>query len=59
MQSDYILLIDILGVIAFAISGVLIAMKKRLDGFGVLIIAFVTAIGGGTLRDVLIGFPVA
>lgn len=59
MQSDYILLIDILGVIAFAISGVLIAMKKRLDGFGVLIIAFVTTIGGGTLRDVLIGFPVA
>lgn len=59
MQFDYLLLIDILGVIAFAISGVLIAMKKRLDGFGVLIIAFVTAVGGGTLRDVLIGFPVA
>ncbi|UII76357.1 trimeric intracellular cation channel family protein [Flagellimonas sp. HMM57] len=47
--------IDILGTVAFAISGVLVAMEKRLDLFGVLIIAFVTAIGGGTLRDLLIG----
>ncbi len=47
--------IDILGTIAFAISGVMVAMDKRLDMFGVFIIAFVTAVGGGTLRDVLIG----
>lgn len=49
------LTIDVLGTIAFAISGVLVAMEKRLDLFGVFIIAFVTAIGGGTLRDLLIG----
>ncbi|MBC2845789.1 trimeric intracellular cation channel family protein [Winogradskyella flava] len=47
--------IDILGTIAFAISGVLVAMNKRMDPFGVLIIAFVTAVGGGTLRDVMVG----
>ena len=47
--------VDILGTIAFAISGVLVAMDKRMDIFGILIIAFVTAIGGGTLRDILIG----
>ncbi|GGH40155.1 hypothetical protein IA57_01890 [Mangrovimonas yunxiaonensis] len=47
--------LDILGTIAFAISGVLVALEKRMDPFGVLIIAFVTAAGGGTLRDVLIG----
>lgn len=47
--------LDILGTIAFAISGVLVAMEKKLDLFGVFIIAFVTAVGGGTLRDVLIG----
>ncbi|WP_417289586.1 trimeric intracellular cation channel family protein [Corallibacter sp.] len=47
--------IDILGTIAFAISGVLVAFSKRMDPFGILIIAFVTAVGGGTLRDVLIG----
>lgn len=51
----FIQTIDILGTIAFAISGVLVALSKRLDPFGVLIIAFVTAVGGGTLRDVLIG----
>lgn len=48
-------IIDILGTIAFAISGVLVAMEKKLDLFGVFIIAFVTAVGGGTLRDMLIG----
>ncbi|NNE75762.1 MAG: trimeric intracellular cation channel family protein [Pricia sp.] len=47
--------IDILGTIAFAISGVLVAMDKKLDLFGIFIIAFVTAVGGGTLRDLLIG----
>jgi uncharacterized membrane protein YeiH len=46
---------DILGTVAFAISGVLVAMEKRLDLFGVGIIALVTALGGGTLRDMLIG----
>jgi len=48
-------IIDILGTIAFAISGVLVAFEKRMDVFGILIIAFVTAVGGGTVRDVLIG----
>ncbi len=47
--------IDILGTISFAISGVLVAMNKKMDPFGILIIAFVTAVGGGTLRDILIG----
>ncbi len=47
--------LDILGTIAFAISGVLVAINKKMDPFGILIIAFVTAIGGGTLRDILIG----
>jgi len=46
--------LDLLGTAAFAISGALFAIKKRMDTFGVLIIAFVTAVGGGTLRDVLI-----
>lgn len=56
----FLLTIDILGTIAFAISGVSIAMDKRMDAFGVLIIAFVTSVGGGTMRDVLIGVtPVA
>lgn len=48
-------ILDLLGTIAFAISGALAAMNRRLDLFGIFIIAFVTAIGGGTLRDILIG----
>jgi len=48
-------LIDILGVVAFSITGVFAAMEKKLDLFGIFIIAFVTAMGGGTLRDILIG----
>lgn len=51
-------IIDILGTISFAISGVLTAFKKRMDPFGILIIAFVTAVGGGTLRDLLIDSPI-
>ncbi|MCT8339774.1 trimeric intracellular cation channel family protein [Flavobacteriaceae bacterium TK19130] len=52
-------IIDILGTIAFSISGVLTAMNKRLDAFGIFIIAFVTAAGGGTLRDLLLDANIA
>ncbi|QTD38014.1 trimeric intracellular cation channel family protein [Polaribacter batillariae] len=52
MSLIYVL--DILGTFAFAISGALVASDKKFDLFGVLIIAFVTAVGGGMLRDVLI-----
>lgn len=54
-EISLFLILDILGTIAFAISGALSAMHRRLDLFGIFIIAFVTAIGGGTLRDMLIG----
>lgn len=52
MELIYIL--DILGTFAFAISGALVASDQKFDLFGVAIIAFVTAVGGGMLRDVLI-----
>ena len=55
---DVTFIIDILGTFAFAISGALLAMKKQLDPFGILIIAIVTALGGGTLRDLLIDAPI-
>lgn len=49
-------IIELLGTMTFTISGVYSAQQKRLDILGVLVIAFVTATGGGTIRDVLIGF---
>lgn len=48
-------IINILGIIAFTISGVLVALNKKMDVFGIAIIGFVTAVGGGTLRDMLMG----
>jgi uncharacterized membrane protein YeiH len=54
-NTNFLHIIDILGTFSFAVSGAFFAMEKKLDPFGVLIISFATAIGGGTLRDVLIG----
>ena len=48
-------LLDYLGTGVFAISGALAAMNHRFDPFGVLILAIVTSVGGGSLRDTLIG----
>lgn len=42
------------GVLAFTVSGILVAARKRLDVVGVVVVAFLTALGGGTLRDVLL-----
>ncbi|WP_374166017.1 trimeric intracellular cation channel family protein [Arcticibacter sp. MXS-1] len=49
-------IIETAGIVVFTISGAFSAMQKRFDAFGVLIIGFVTALGGGTIRDVLIGY---
>lgn len=60
MDYSFLSIIDILGTFSFAVSGAFAAMDKRLDPFGVLILSFVTAIGGGTIRDLLLGrLPVA
>jgi uncharacterized membrane protein YeiH len=48
-------LIDAVGTFAFALSGAALAVQKRFDIFGVLFLAFVTAVTGGVVRDVLIG----
>lgn len=50
--------LDLLGTVVFAITGLLAARRKQLDLFGAIVIAMVTAIGGGTLRDLIIGVPV-
>ena len=50
--------LDYFGVFVFAMSGVLAASEKKLDLFGGFIIAFVTALGGGTLRDLLLNVDI-
>ena len=49
---------DLMGIAVFAISGTLAAWRKQMDGFGVIVLATVTAIGGGTLRDLILDVPV-
>ena len=48
---DFITIIDYIGTFAFAISGIRLAAAKNFDIFGAYVVGFVTAIGGGTLRD--------
>lgn len=56
MLTEIILLVlEIVGTIAFAVSGAFVAIKARFDIFGVLVIGCITAVGGGMMRDLLIG----
>jgi uncharacterized membrane protein YeiH len=56
MDLDFFFyLFDLAGTLVFAVSGAIAAIKKRLDIYGVFILAIVTALGGGMIRDVLIG----
>ena len=57
---DLITLFEYIGLFVFAASGAICAMEKKMDLFGILILATVTAIGGGVIRDVVtdVGIPV-
>ncbi|WP_029904341.1 trimeric intracellular cation channel family protein [Prevotella sp. 10(H)] len=55
---QFVDIIEFLGTIAFAISGIRLASAKRFDWFGAIVIGFVTATGGGTLRDLLLDVPI-
>ncbi|MFY0255677.1 trimeric intracellular cation channel family protein [Chitinophaga sp. 30R24] len=60
MQLSFIQVLELLGTFAFAVSGATAAINKSYDVIGLLSLAFITAIGGGTVRDLLIGAtPVA
>lgn len=52
---DFINVIDYIGTFAFAISGIRLAAAKKFDWFGAYVVGFVTAVGGGTLRDLMLG----
>ncbi|MCC5879752.1 MAG: trimeric intracellular cation channel family protein [Idiomarina sp.] len=55
---DWFYITDLLGVAVFAASGTLQAFRKHMDGFGVVVLASLTAIGGGTTRDLILDEPV-
>lgn len=56
---SFVQVLDFVGTFAFAISGIRLASAKRFDWFGAYVVGLVTAIGGGTLRDVLLDVPPA
>jgi len=57
--NDAFTLLEAIGTIAFALSGGTVAVRAGMDWLGVVVLAVVTAVGGGTLRDVLLGqFPI-
>lgn len=58
VTADYFHFLNIIGVAFFAISGTLLGHDKDIGGFGVVVVGTVTALGGGTLRDVLLNQPV-
>lgn len=58
MDDLFLVIIEVVGTIAFAISGIRLAAYKNFDLFGAYTVGLVTAIGGGTLRDVLLDIPV-
>ncbi len=57
-DNMFLFLIEVIGTIAFAISGIRLAAYKNFDLFGAYSVGLVTAIGGGTLRDLLLDIPV-
>lgn len=58
MEETLLFVIEVLGTVAFAISGIRLAATKGFDWFGAYTVGLVTAIGGGTLRDLLLDIPV-
>lgn len=58
MDNMFLFIIEVIGTVAFAISGIRMAAGKRFDWFGAYVVGLVTAIGGGTLRDLLLDAPV-
>lgn len=57
MNFSFINLVEYIGTFAFAISGVRMAAQQRFDWFGAYVVGFITAVGGGTIRDLLLDLP--
>ena len=54
-MASFILVLELIGTLAFAASGALTGLKKNMDIFGVCILGLTTAVGGGVIRDVILG----
>lgn len=54
-MEHMLFVLDMIGTVAFALSGAMTAIKKKMDILGVMILGMVTAVGGGMMRDIILG----
>ncbi|MBX3447376.1 MAG: trimeric intracellular cation channel family protein [Parvibaculaceae bacterium] len=57
-MTDLLFSLQLIGIAAFAVSGALVAGERQMDWFGVMVLGIIVAVGGGTVRDLLLGAPV-
>ena len=55
MTNTILLVFELIGTVAFAASGAIVALSKKMDIFGVVTLGVVTAVGGGVIRDLVLG----
>lgn len=55
IADTIVFFVEIVGTVAFALSGAVMAVQRRMDIFGVLVLGVCTAVGGGVIRDILLG----
>ena len=54
-MTEFLLVLEIIGTVAFAVSGAMTGLSKKMDIFGVVILGLTTAVGGGAIRDIILG----
>ena len=54
-NTSVFLIVELIGTVAFACSGAMVAIERRLDLLGIIVLGVITAVGGGMIRDILIG----
>ena len=55
MSNVLVFVLELIGTAAFAVSGAIVGIKKQMDLFGVIVLGVCTAVGGGIVRDVILG----
>lgn len=55
MSDVLVFVLELIGTVAFAVSGAIVGIKKQMDLFGVIVLGICTAVGGGIVRDLILG----
>ena len=55
MSENLLLIFELIGTVAFAVSGAMVGLSKKMDIFGITVLGIVTSVGGGVIRDIVLG----